>query len=170
MNSSQKDNFMITITSELFDRLEQIIEELYLKIHASCVILADINGQLISHRKNRTNFNETNLAILFASHIGTTVEISREIEDKYGFNFLLHEGNDQCVFLSSIPKTFVLGIVFDNSSLVGVVRVYTKKARQKLLDTMAEFNENNKSNIPNLSVSSNLVESLAKQCDDLFDL
>lgn len=161
---------MTTITCELYDRFEQIIEELYLKINASCVILADLNGQLISFRKNRAVFNETNLAILFASHIGTTVEISREIEDKYGFNFLLHEGNDQCVFLSSIPKKLVLGIVFENSSLVGVVRVYTKKARQKLLDAIADSNENNKSKLTELPINSNLAESLSEQCDNLFDL
>lgn len=159
-----------TITEELTDKLEEIIEELYTKVEVNCIILADLNGKLLCHRKNRESLNETNLAILFASDIGTTVEISREIDDKYGFNYLLHEGNDQCVFLCSISKTYVLGIIFDNFSLIGVVRLFAKKARQKLIDVISEYTENHKSELIDISIGANFTESLSKQCDDLFNL
>ncbi len=161
---------MNTLTTELSDKFDEIINELYEKINVSCIILADLNGQLITYRKDEKDFNETNLAILFASHIGTTREISREIKDNYGFNYLLHEGKEQCIFLSSINKSYVLALVFENSSQIGAVRLFAKKACSQLTETLYENNPDSLPKSTDISINRDFVDSLSDQCDNLFNL
>lgn len=161
---------MTTLTTELSDKFDEIINELYEKINVSCIILADLNGQLITYRKDEKDYNETNLAILFASHIGTTREISREIKDNHGFNYLLHEGKEQCVFLSSINKSYVLALIFENSAQIGAVRLFAKKACSQLTEALYQKNPESKPKSDNIEINRDFVNSLSDQCDNLFNL
>ncbi|MBD3289561.1 hypothetical protein GF337_12220 [candidate division KSB1 bacterium] len=161
---------MNNLSAELSDKFDKIIDELYEKINISCIILADLNGQLITFRKDDDDFNETNLAILFASHIGTTREISREVKDKNGFNYLLHEGNDQCVFLSSIDKSYVLGLIFENSAQIGAVRLFAKKACSQLTELLYQENPDLAPPAPDININRDFVDSLSDECDNLFNL
>lgn len=161
---------MTTLTTELSDKFDAIINELYDKINVSCIILADLNGQLITFRKNENDFNETNLAILFASHIGTTREISREIKDKYGFNYLLHEGQEQCVFISSINKSYVLALIFENSAQIGAVRLFAKKACSQLTEAIYQNDPVSLPKSTEININRDFVDSLSDQCDNLFNL
>lgn len=161
---------MISITTELSNKFERVIDDLYDKISISCIIMADLNGQLICFRKESDKFNEINLAILFASHIGTTVEISREIQDKFGFNHLLHEGLDQCLFLSSIEKSYVLGIIFPNTTQIGAVRLFAKKACFQLQRILSAHQNQNADKNYNINIDKAFVASLSDQCDNLFNL
>lgn len=161
---------MTIIDFDLNEKLENLIDELFQKIKVSCIILASTDGQLISYRKTQNDFNQTNLAVLFASDLGATKEISREISEDSGFDYHLHEGKNQHAFLSCIKNNYVLGIIFDNAVQVGVVRLYAKKLCQKLANILRNFDENHNSQISHIETKESIVESLSEQCNSLFNL
>ncbi|MCB0269591.1 MAG: roadblock/LC7 domain-containing protein, partial [Calditrichaeota bacterium] len=50
------------------------------------------------------------------------------------FKLLFHEGEKRNVYLSNVGDNFFLVVVFDVSVTLGLVRIYTKKAIQSLLN------------------------------------
>ena len=161
---------MMILETALNNKLDDLIDELFNKIKISCIILASVNGQLITYRKTQEELNHTNLAVLFASDLGATNEISREIFEESEFDYHLHEGKKNCIFLSSILKNYVLGIIFNNSVQIGVVRLHAKKLCEKIANVITAEGENHKYQKIEFDPDANVVKSWAEQCDNLFGL
>ena len=78
--------------------------------------------------------NTTVLSALAASDFAATAEMAKLVGEDAKFKLLFHEGEKRNVYLSNVGDNFFLVVVFDTSVTLGLIRIYTKKAIQNLLD------------------------------------
>jgi predicted regulator of Ras-like GTPase activity (Roadblock/LC7/MglB family) len=97
-----------------------------------------MSGQLISQRGNTENMNTTVLSALAASDFAATAEMAKLVGEEAKFKLLFHEGEKRNVYLSNVGDYFFLVVVFDVNVTLGLIRIYTKKAIQNLLQVLEE--------------------------------
>ncbi len=124
----------IILTAIQFDEITKVLTELASKTKASTILLADISGQLITQRGNTEDMNTQILSALAASDFAATSEMAKLVGEDAKFKLLFHEGEKRNVYLSNVGDNFFLVVVFDVSVTLGLVRIYTKKAIQNLLN------------------------------------
>ena len=156
------------LSSELSMKIDKIIDQLQQKIQPVCIVLADISGQLLSTYNANKEIDVTNLAALFASNMGATSAIADTIFESSGFDFIMQEGKDYNVFLSKIQRSYLLAVVFSKSHQIGMVRLFTKKACNELVELTEEYETQNQK-ATKKSVGENLSGILSKQLTEIFE-
>jgi predicted regulator of Ras-like GTPase activity (Roadblock/LC7/MglB family) len=127
------------LPSDPMDEIDRVLTQLHQKTQASCILLADISGQLIGERGRREEIDPAILAALTASNMAATAEIARQIGEETSFRLLFHEGERRNIYLSSVGDSFLLVVVFNTTVQVGLVRLFTKQAVKQLLSLAEEF-------------------------------
>lgn len=156
------------LSSDLSMKIDKIIDQLRQKIHPICIVLADISGQLLSTYNANKEIDVTGLAALFASNMGATGAIAEKIYETSGFDFIMQEGKDYNVFLSKIKNSYILAIVFSRSHQMGMVRLFTKKACNELLELTEEYEIQNQTAIKK-GVGDNFSSILSKQLTHILE-
>ncbi len=64
--------------------------------------------------------------------------MAKLVGEEARFKPLFHEGEKRNVYLSNVGDNFFLVVVFDTSVTLGLIRIYTKKAIQNLLEIFEE--------------------------------
>ncbi len=151
---------------ELFVRMDDCLERLLDRSRAVCVLLADISGQLIVQRGKDSRLDTAALAAVTASNMAATEEMARQIGEPAPFSYLFHEGTKRSIYISAVGETFLLVIIFDEMSQVGLVRIFARLAVNELLGVTAELE-------PWLEKASSAVDrdfggALADQLDKAF--
>lgn len=151
---------------ELFLRIEDCLDRLLDRSRAICVFLADGSGQLVSESGRGTKLDTTALAAVAASNMAATGELARQMGESAPFSYLFHEGRTRSIYISSVPQTFLLVIIFDEMTQIGLVRILARVAVRELLSVTAELE-------PWMERTSSLVdedfgEALAKGLDEAF--
>ncbi|MCB0833604.1 MAG: roadblock/LC7 domain-containing protein [Bacteroidetes bacterium] len=124
----------IILNGKQFEGVTKVLSELASKTKASAILFADMSGQLISQRGNTDKMNTTVLSALAASDFAATAEMAKLVGEDAKFKLLFHEGEKRNVYLSNVGDNFFLVVVFDTSVTLGLIRIYTKKAIQNLLE------------------------------------
>lgn len=156
------------LSSELSMKIDKIIDQLRQKTQPVCIILADISGQLLSTYNTNKEIDVTSLAALFASNMGATTAIAETIFETSGFDFIMQEGKDCNVFLSKIQNSYLLAVVFSRSNQIGMVRLFTKKACNELVELTEEYEIQNQK-VAKKSVGDNFSGILSKQLTEIFE-
>lgn len=131
----------IEISSLQYDGIQKCLAELTQKTKATALLLSDINGQLIAHNGNIRQINTSVLSALAASDFAATSEMAKIVGEKARFRLLFHEGETNNVYLSNVGENHFLVVVFNTNVTLGVIRVYTKKAVETLLEIVANNSE-----------------------------
>lgn len=124
----------VILNGRQFDGITKVLSELASKTKASAILFADMSGQLIAQRGNTDSMNTTVLSALAASDFAATAEMAKLVGEDAKFKLLFHEGEKRNVYLSNVGDNFFLVVVFDVSVTLGLIRIYTKKAIQNLLN------------------------------------
>lgn len=121
------------LSEGLIDEIDRILTELRQKTQVSCVLLADVSGQLISETGATTGFDTQTVAALTASDMSATAELARQLGEAKPFRMLFHEGEQRHLYLSDVGNSLILIVVFETSIPIGLVRVFTERAALELL-------------------------------------
>jgi len=124
----------VVLNGRQFDGITKVLAELATKTKASAILFADMSGQLIAQRGNTDAMNTTVLSALAASDFAATAEMAKLVGEEAKFKLLFHEGEKRNVYLSNVGENFFLVVVFDVSVTLGLIRIYTKKAIQNLVN------------------------------------
>ncbi|MFZ5516313.1 MAG: roadblock/LC7 domain-containing protein [Candidatus Zhuqueibacterota bacterium] len=118
----------IVLSGEMYKSISEILSELATKTRARTIIFADMNGHPITQRGNAADLNISNMAALAAGDFSATSEIAKIIGEKQQFKFIYHEGEKYNVYLSNVGDNFLLILIFDSQTALGMIRIYTKRA------------------------------------------
>jgi len=154
------------LPAQQLDEIEQHLGRLYDKTGATCVLLIDISGQLISYRGTAQGVNLVSLAALAASDIAAATEMARLVGEREQFKFLFHEGESHNVLISTVGISFLLAVIFKNPVQIGLVRLFTKEAVTELLEVAEEF-EGIRGQVAQV-VDSEFTTSLATELERAF--
>ena len=128
----------IILNGKQYEGVTKTLSELATKTKASAILFADMSGQLISQRGNTEDMNTTVLSALAASDFAATAEMAKLVGEDAKFKLLFHEGEKRNVYLSNVGDYFFLVVVFDVNVTLGLIRIYTKKAIQGLMQILEE--------------------------------
>jgi predicted regulator of Ras-like GTPase activity (Roadblock/LC7/MglB family) len=126
---------------EMADLIEQVMANLRRMTEAECVILADISGQLISAHGQLEESAPALVAALAASDVAAMTELGRQIGEESPFGSFLHEGKRKSIYLHTVANTFILIVISQADTLIGMVRLFAGRAAEKLQEVVAEFEE-----------------------------
>ncbi len=155
----------IILTPQQFDEITKILTELAAKTKASTILLADISGQLITQRGNTDDINTAILSALAASDFAATSEMAKLVGEDAKFKLLFHEGEKRNVYLSNVGDNFFLVVVFYVSVTLGLVRIYTKKAIQNLVNV---FESSEKGEGADKIIDQDFTSMLGDMLDESF--
>ncbi len=129
-------SFVLSV--EQAEAIDACLEKMAYESEAHCIILADVTGQLIAERGKMGNMNTQVLSALAAGELAATHEMARLVGEEARFKLLLHEGEEQSVYLSDVGEQLILVIVFDNETPIGLVRLVLKQAVEELAPILLE--------------------------------
>ncbi len=157
-------NAQTIIHEEEYNQVLKVCDRLAGEAHAKLVFLVDKNGQLIASSGDAGVMDTTSLATLAAGNIAATGGLAKLIGEKE-FSILFHEGEKDNLHLSIIGGRYILVVVFDNRSSLGLVRLRVKKAGVELENVFAEMDKRKSDQ----SVSSLFAEITDEDIDNLFN-
>ncbi len=141
-------NAQTVIHEEDYNRVLEICNHLSEQTNAKLVFLVDKNGQLIASSGDTGTMDTTSLATLAAGNIAATGGLAKLIGEQE-FSILFHEGEKDNLHLSIIANRYILVVVFDIRSSLGLVRLRVKKAGHQLETVFTEMIKKSESGAAN---------------------
>lgn len=150
----------------LMDEMEHVLGRLQQKTQATCVLLADVSGQLIYITGQASGFDAATVAALTASDMSATGELARQLGEAKPFRIHFHEGEQHHLYLADVGGSLLLVVVFETRVPIGLVRVFTERAARELLPLTYRY-ETSLEQAEQLA-SEAFDESLLDELDDAF--
>ncbi|MCU0724498.1 MAG: roadblock/LC7 domain-containing protein [Planctomycetes bacterium] len=114
------------------DRFDRILRDFINLSKAKCALLVDREGHMITKQGVTRFVDIDSIAALVAGAFAATKEMARLLgEDE--FSILFHQGKTDSIQLSLIGDRALLTTIFDDSTTVGMVRLYANEASKSLL-------------------------------------
>ena len=153
------------LSTEQAERIDTALERMAYDSEASCIILADMTGQLIAERGQTCRMNTQVLSALAAGELAATHEMARLVGEKARFKLLLHEGEQRSVYLSDVGEELILVIVFDVETPIGLVRMILKQAVDELAPIIEEARRSNGDGQINQTLDGDFAQTLEGELD-----
>jgi len=127
----------IVLSGEMYKAISEILSELATKTRARTIIFSDMNGHPITQRGVSADINISNMSALAAGGFSATAEIAKLIGEKKQFKYIFHEGENHNVYFSNVGDNFLLILIFNSQTALGMIRIYTKRAIDALNDLVS---------------------------------
>lgn len=154
------------LSADLKEKIDSVLDMLQRKTQANNIVLADISGQLISQTGTLDQLEIHHFAALAASNMAATTEMAKMVGERKRFKLLFHEGENKNVYLSNVGDSFLLVVIFSPNVQIGLVRLYTKQAVDRLVP-LGEHFEELQSPLTNV-VSDEFGDALAEEMNTAF--
>lgn len=131
----------LTLPVKLADQIEHILVDLHRRTGAECILLADISGQLISAQGQIEEVDPVLVAALAASDVAALAELTRQIGEENPHGSFLHEGEHRCIYIFNVGGSFILIVIFQPATPVGLMRLFVRRAAERLHPLTADFED-----------------------------
>ncbi|MGC9357080.1 MAG: roadblock/LC7 domain-containing protein [Anaerolineae bacterium] len=128
----------LNLSSQQLAEIEDCLHNLRHEGRARYVLVADTSGQLIESAGHSAGMEPSVLAALAAGEIAATREIANLMDEGPGFKLLLHEGKRQSIYLSEVDEALILAAIFQNTTPIGMVRLFTRLTVENLKDILEQ--------------------------------
>lgn len=155
-------NPQLVLYEEDQHRIADALHRLVRDANARAVFLIDKDGQLIHGSGVYHGLDTASLASLTAGTIAATGGLARLLGERE-FPQLYHEGERESVLLSLVGKRWILAVVFDDRSLLGLVRLRVRRVGEELSRVAEEIEQRAPQAGP--SIFSNITD---EDIDNLF--
>jgi predicted regulator of Ras-like GTPase activity (Roadblock/LC7/MglB family) len=133
-------NAQMVLYEEEQRQLEAICEELLHDSLAKAIFLVDKNGQLLAMTGQTAHIDTTSLASLVAGTVAATGGLAKLIGEEE-FPVHVHEGEREHLHLSLVGDEYILTVIFDERSSLGLVRLRVKKTTHRMLEVFRQLTE-----------------------------
>jgi predicted regulator of Ras-like GTPase activity (Roadblock/LC7/MglB family) len=121
-------------------QLAEICQRLLREALAKAIFLLDRNGQVIVSIGEIAEIDVTSLASLVAGTTAATSSLAKLLgEPEFPVHF--HEGKRDHLHISLAGEEFILTVIFDQRSSLGLVRLRVKKTTERLLEAFLAMEE-----------------------------
>ncbi|MBI4879229.1 MAG: roadblock/LC7 domain-containing protein, partial [Planctomycetes bacterium] len=124
-------------------QVDRVLAEFLRRSGARSAYLIDKDGHLITKAGEAGDFHPDTISALVAGAFAATKEMARLLGERE-FSALFHQGERDNIQLSLVGDRAILTVLFDDSTTLGMVRLYSEELTQKLTDTMLKAMERNK--------------------------
>jgi predicted regulator of Ras-like GTPase activity (Roadblock/LC7/MglB family) len=148
------------------DRELTIISALLTKLmsdtSASSVMLLDKSGQVITTQGASTRQNATALGALLAGAFSSSRHVAELLGEK-DFRTIFQQGVNESIFTTMVEEQWLLVIVFDKLTHIGLVKILSKKAADELgrtLERVRSDTTRQKSSVLNINFRSSVEDTI----------
>ncbi len=120
---------------EDFWSINAILQTLMRGASARSVMLIDKTGQLINSIGEPPGFDVTSFSSLAAADFAANAQLADMVGEK-DFATLVHQGQNESLYLSMIANRVILVILFDRKTSLGLVRLKARRANDELVDVL----------------------------------
>jgi predicted regulator of Ras-like GTPase activity (Roadblock/LC7/MglB family) len=155
---------------EDFYSMTLILQTLMRSANSRSVMLIDKTGQLISTVGAPPDFDLTSFSSLAAADFGANAELAKMVGEK-DFATLVHQGQDDSMYLSMIANRVILVVLFDKKTSLGLVRLKAKRAGDELevvLNKVFEKLEYKNEDITATALGADFAAEAESEIDSLF--
>lgn len=145
-------------------RIDQLLRSFLHESNASCALLVDRTGQLITIAGERPAFDSTAFASLAAADFSANDQLASMIGEQE-FSSLFHQGEKESMYLADVAKRVILVVLFDDRATLGMIRI---KIRNVVHELSAVFSELF-SRLPSQPTGSRLESAWADEAEDEID-
>ena len=134
------------ITLEEQKQIDALLRELLKNSDAKTALLLDQGGFLMSVQGFTEHLDPQTIAVLAAGSFATTRELAKLIGEE-GFTVMFHQGRRDNIHISAVGKDALMVIIFENTTTIGMVRLFARDTAKKL-DAILETINQRKSKAP----------------------
>ncbi len=122
------------------ERIGKILKEFLKNSAAKAAILTDISGVVMSKQGFVQRYDVEAIAVLSANAISATRQMASIIGESI-FNEVIFNGKRNNTYITVFGDTNILVTIFDNSTTLGLVRLYAYKASEELNQIISKIKE-----------------------------
>ena len=129
---------------------------------ASSVMLIDKSGQVIATQGMSTKRNATSLGALLAGAFSSSRHVAELLGEK-DFRTIFQQGVHENIYTTMVEDQWLLVIVFDKLTHIGLVKVLSKKASDELTRTLERVRADTtrqKSSVLNIQFRSSVEDTI----------
>jgi len=113
--------------------INRILREFLKLSNAKCALMVDKEGHMITKQGVTRSFDMDTISALVAGSFAATKEMARVLgEDE--FSILFHQGKTDNIQLSLVGNRTLLTVIFDDSTTIGMVRLYANETSKRLME------------------------------------
>jgi len=132
---------MITALSPKQGRfLTEAVSALAVQAEARAVLLTDLAGNVLVNTPYSDPLTVQTIGALGAGSFSATRELAA-LTGEEAFNSISHQGKEIGLHVCGIDESFLLLIIFDRTTTLGLVKLYTEKAVAELAPALREVAE-----------------------------
>jgi len=120
---------------EDFWSINAILQTLMRSASARSVMLIDKTGQLINSIGEPPGFDVTSFSSLAAADFAANAQLALMVGET-DFATLVHQGQNESLYLSMIANRVILVVLFDLKTSLGLVRLKSRRAGDELLEVL----------------------------------
>jgi predicted regulator of Ras-like GTPase activity (Roadblock/LC7/MglB family) len=121
----------LVVSEKDTDAIEECLERLVGDTNANYSMLLDKSGQVIAARGDTQRQDITALGALLAGTFASSREVARLLREK-DFRVLFQQGVKENIFTELIEEQWMLVVMFDKRTHIGLVKVLAKRATDEL--------------------------------------
>lgn len=147
------------------EKIHAVLNEFLNLSHAICTLLVDKDGHLITQAGQTSSYNADTISALVAGSFAATREMARILGEEE-FSILFHQGRRENIQLALVEDRCLVAIVFDESTTLGLVRLYCSD----MVDKLARIFRDSRLRGPNANetLSESFTKSISQVLDDTF--
>ena len=151
-----------------YEKINLTLAELCKRLKAQLALFADMNGYPVSYGGDVKGLNINNLTALAAGTFSATAEIAHIIKEENNFKYIFHEGEKRNIYLCTVGHDYLMIVVFNKSTALGMVRALTHHAVERLSGLVEELKQESQHASQFLDVE--FKSLLGKELDKSFGL
>ena len=127
---------MVVLSAQSFEIIAGKLESLKYDLGAMCILLADMQGQLLVNVGNTEGLELSTLLALLSGGFVTSAEIARQYGNGESLNLHFHEGSRYEMYSTNVGDGLFIAILYDRhvqTSRIGMVWLYTRRTVEDLL-------------------------------------
>lgn len=145
--------------------INEVLEGFISASQATCCLLIDKEGHLVTQRGHVKSIDTTSIAALVAGSFASTKQVASMLGETE-FSVLFHQGQNENIHVSLVGERALLVIIFDDRTTIGMVRVYAEDVSGKLSTIFNEAEEKHAGDDPQMSKEYN--DSAQQKIEDFF--
>jgi len=152
----------LVISDRDLTAISSVLMRLMNDTHAVSIMLIDKSGQVVAMQGTNTRRNATTLGALLAGVFSSSREVAKLLDEK-DFRNIFQQGVQQNIYTSMVEEQWLLVIIFDRSTHIGLVKVLSKKASDELgriLERVRNDTTRAKSSVLNLQFRSSVEDTI----------
>jgi len=112
-------------------QIDSTLREFLARSKSKAAMLVDKDGHLITQEGSTEKTDTDTISALVAGCFAATREMARILGEEE-FSALFHQGRKDNLQLSLVGKRTILAVLFDDSTTIGMVRLYSAESGRKL--------------------------------------